>query len=161
MWEVQPRESLLLAPSPLYPSDRFALPWIMDSAVRACLQEPYSLRWASFCLNCEASFIPHLLPTGISAWTIFSMLICHCARRGPLRRSTPLCLAPSSEPRVLTQQSTGLVKAKGVWGQGWSMGEAQGWESEYLTSGPSSALSHCEPSGVSLPVSEPSMSACR
>lgn len=130
--KVQPGESLFLAPSPLYPSDRLALPMISGLCRALGLQESYSLRWASFCLNREASFIPHLLPTGVLVWAILSMLICHCVTRGPLIRSTPLCLAPSPEPRVLAQQSTGKDHRGGLWEQ-----------------------------AVSLPICEPSMSACR
>lgn len=115
--KVQPGESLLLVPSPLYPSDRLALPMISGLCRALGLQESYSLRWASFCLNCGASFIPHLLPTGVLVWAILSMLICHCVRRGALIRSTPLCLAPSPEPRVLAQQSTGKDHRGGLWEQ--------------------------------------------
>lgn len=70
-----------------------------------------------------------------------------------LIKITLLCPAPSLKPKVLTQQRHKPGKGKGRWGDLWK--RAQGWESGYLSSGPSSALSHCRASGASLPISEP------
>lgn len=75
-------------------------------------------------------------------------------------RGAHLCPGPSPEPQVLAQQRHWPREDKGR-GMGRDLGERARGGSQNTGSEPSFALSHCGAWGVSLLISEPSMSACK